>query len=146
MMIKYRTEAAYGSGVRNIINVMSYEIYELLNMDILEYVLEHYSLGNDIESKINSVLHYYCSHEHLDGFSEHDIVELCNHIIKRINSEKNKDLKYALWLADKDAVKKYYNGEDENIDEYDTSDVVLSDLGCDGILYAYENIPKKLNN
>ena len=40
--IMYRSEDSYGSGVRDVLDVMVYEIYELGNIDILDYICDHY--------------------------------------------------------------------------------------------------------
>ena len=53
--IMYRSEDSSGSGVRDIIEVMVFEIYELGNTDILEYVSEHY-LSDDTKQDIDKVI------------------------------------------------------------------------------------------
>lgn len=41
----YRTESFSGSNVRNIRNVINYEVVELNNMDIIDYVRETYNIS-----------------------------------------------------------------------------------------------------
>lgn len=71
-----------------------------------------------------------------------DSTIFCERILELLNKKTGKDLKYCLWLADLEAVLKLYKGV--NVDTYETSSVVLSDLGYDGSLYAYEESPTPL--
>lgn len=139
--ILYRSEDSYGSGVRDIIQVMTYEIYELGNTDILEYVCEHYLTG---ETK-NVVTHLIYTIENGEAeLSENDIEDLCENIIDEINKKTNHNLKYALWLADKNVVEDMYADDELNIDAYYISDIILADLGYDGILFAYDEEPEPI--
>ena len=69
-------------------------------------------------------------------------IEFYNEILSEIKEVTNKDIKFVLWLAERDAVIKYYGNNgvlaDEHIDEYPISDIILSNLGVDGILFGYE--------
>ena len=140
--IMYRSEDSSGSGVRDIIEVMVFEIYELGNTDILEYVSEHY-LSDDTKQDIDKVINAI---EDGDELSEDDIIDLCENIVNEINKKTKHNLKFALWLADKDVVKDMYAYDELNIDAYYTSDIILSDLGYDGILFAYDIEPEPINN
>ena len=74
---------------------------------------------------------------------DEDIKYMLNEIIYCIEEETGVKVNYALWLAEKDAVIKYYEGDERDIYGYDTSNaVILSDLGEDGILFGYEEEPK----
>ena len=140
--IMYRSEDSYGSGVRDILDVMTYEIYELGNTDILEYVCEHY-LDKSTVDVIKRVI--YSVEGGQDDISEDYIYDICKDIVSEINKKTNHDLKYALWLADKSVVEDMYTDDPLNIDAYYTSDVILSDLGNDGILFAYGDYPEPIN-
>lgn len=140
--IMYRSEDSYGSGVRDIIQIMVYEIYELGNTDILEYISEHYL---DAEDK-KVVAQLIMMIESGDELSEDDIENLCEELVDKINKKTNHNLKYALWLADKNVVEDMYAYDTLNIDAYNTSDVILSDLGYDGILFAYDEEPQPIKN
>lgn len=54
-------------------------------------------------------------------------------------------LKYCLWLASKSTVLDLYNASEQDIQKYETSPIILSDLGMDGMLFAYESMPRPLN-
>ena len=63
-------------------------------------------------------------------------------VLEEIKLVTGKNITYVLWLAEKeDVIKIYGDGhlEDNQIDEYYTSDIVLSDIGVDGKLFGYEN-------
>ena len=66
-------------------------------------------------------------------------------MIKEINKQTDHDLKYALWLADKSVVLDMYAYDSLNVDAYETSDIILSNLGADGILFAYDYEPEPIN-
>ena len=137
--IMYRSEDSYGSGVRDIIDIMTYEIYELGNIDILDYVCEHY-LSNEDKQIIIRLLPEIESGE----LSEKDIEDLCIDIIDKINKKTKHNLKFALWLADKNVVEDMYADDELNIDAYYVSDIILADLGYDGILFAYNEEPEPI--
>ena len=56
-------------------------------------------------------------------------------------------MKYVLWLCvDKDDVMEYYNATLDDIDTYPVGDVVLSDLGHEGILWGYTSRPEPIKD
>ena len=140
--IMYRSEDSSGSGVRDIIDVMVFEIYELGNTDILEYVSEHY-LSDDTKQVVDNLIDTI---DNGNEISEDDIREICENIIDEINKKTKHNLQVALWLADKEVVRDMYADDELNIDAYYTSDIILSDLGYDGILFAYDTEPEPINN
>lgn len=137
--IMYRSEDSYGSGIRDILDVMVFEIYELENTDILDYCLKHYLQNTMLEDIVKDVI------DNVISFSEEEIYSICRSIVDEINSQTNHNLKYALWLADKDTVIDMYADTEESILAYKTSDVILANLGRDGILFAYDNRPLPIN-
>ena len=54
--IMYRSEDSYGSGVRDILDIMTFEIYELKNIDILEYTLDHYLQNSNIKETVENMI------------------------------------------------------------------------------------------
>lgn len=141
--IEYRTETAYGSGTRNIIDVMNYEIFELFNTDIIDYVLTRHN------SLLSEKTKHMLQKDIEDITDENDQKEFCTSIISDINNASNRSYKYALWLCERNAVKQLYLNDDyteQNIDAYAVSDMIISDLGFDGRLYVYEDMPERLNN
>lgn len=142
--ILYRTESAYGSGVRNITHVICYEVFSLGNTDILRYLLDHYC--NCFDTVLQQEMTNICSDiEECTAFfvdnlgDEH--LAIVNQVVKSINTYYDVDLKYCLWLADKSVVQRLYDGCDEDIEAYHTSQYILSNLGEDGVLFAYEENP-----
>ena len=134
MDILYRAEDTYGSGIRDIYEVIFYELVELGNTDILEYCLEHYLLDTIIEDSVEDLI---------DNYTEYDeeyINDIIYAMIHEIEKKTNTQLKYCLWLASKEAVEDLYAGE--NINKYYTSNIILSDLDYDGTLYAYKDEPE----
>lgn len=146
-MIRYRTEAFSGSGERNIVDVMRFETFELGNTDILETLQDDVLEGNPICRKFGHVIDF------LQGENEDPPYEsICEQriffqsIVSEISKVTGYDLKYALWLADKDTVTdKTFYGKDmvdnNDFDSYETGPVVLSELGYEGTLFGYVNFP-----
>jgi hypothetical protein len=57
------------------------------------------------------------------------------------------NVRYALWLADKDAVEELYDGDELDVYPYETDNaIILSDLGYDGTLYGFEEMPEPLDD
>ena len=131
------------SSERKAIPLMLFEISELHNADILEYVRDNYDLPGILKRNITEYI------ENIDEIEEgDDVVEyMLREILSCIEDETGKTIKYALWLATKEAVEELYDGDEQFIYEYDVTDaVILSDLGFDGVLYGFENMPEPLNS
>lgn len=140
--VLYRTENFSGSGVRDAVSVLTFEVCDLTNTDILAYCLEHYSLKRMHFNETLQVLKD--SLEDGDAVDEQDIRNLMEDLLKHIESETGHIIRYALWLADKKTVLADYEGTEDNIDAYECGPVILSDLGEDGILFGYESNPEKI--
>lgn len=136
--IMYRSEDSYGSGVRDILDIMTFEIYELKNIDILEYTLDHYLQNSNIEETVENMI------ADIEIFNEEEVYKVCKLIINEINKQTDHNLKYALWLAEYDAVSNIYSFNESSIEAYNTSDIILSDLGYDGILFGYDEKPEPI--
>lgn len=138
-MIMYRLEQLYGSGVRDLQEIIVFEISELGNTDVLIYSLSHYreyfsdNLAGRLESFINNE-EYFEAHESY-------IRDLVNIYLRALSTKFGYPLKYGLWLAEKSRFSIEMQPE---LDAYYTSDVVLSDLGLDGKLFAYEHMPEPI--
>ena len=141
-MIKYRTEMSVDSE-RKAIPVMLFEITELHNADILEYIKEHYDMPRILKQNIQEYIN------NIDEIEEDDdVVEyMLKEIISCIEEDTGKKIRYALWLADKEAVKELYDGDELDVYAYNVDDaLVLSDLGYDGTLYGFETMPEPLDS
>ena len=138
--IMYRSEESGGSGVRDVIDIMTFEIFELGNTDILDYTLENYLQDTNIQETVESLI------DDVTAFSINEVEKICKLIIKEINIQTDHNIKYGLWLADYDRVKDMYAYDESSIEAYKVSDIILSDLGIDGVLFAYDEMPKPINN
>jgi len=149
--ILYRSEEVYGSGVRDIVEVMKYETFELGNLDILDYLYIHYrkAFGDVIACRIKGIyndLNYY-------GYDSNDIkgyytdekqTEIFTLVIDKLNKYYGVNLKYCLWLADETEVVERYKAAPESVDAYRISNYILSDLSKEGKLFAYEELPEPI--
>ena len=144
--MRYRTETFSGSGERSAVNVMSFEIFELGNTDIFDTLKNGILKENKICKEFDKFEEELIENGYIDDFSEDDRIAFMKKIIETIKETTGKEIRYALWLADIDTVKSMYNGCEINydIDSYQEGNIVLSELGYDGTLYGYENMPKKI--
>ena len=127
----------------NIKDVIFDEIYNLNNSDILEYCVNNYNLSNMLKNEINELIDNIFDCVELPEIYIKDIIYK---LINELNNITGKNLKYAMWLTSKKVAIEYYNdGSTDNIYKYSVSNVILSDLEDDGLLYAYENIPEPIN-
>ena len=152
-MIRYRTESFSGLMERDAAEVMAFETFEMCNADILETLRNGVLKGNPICDQFQRMI------DCLDGTSEEDFlmgynegIEFFQNIINEIRKVTGHDIKYVLWLADKETVMDSSEGygsyveSDEDIDAYEVGPVVLSELGYDGSLYGYEEYPEPIKN
>lgn len=138
--IGYRYEGLYGSGVRNLVDVMSYEVIELGNDDILETVLGNFSMGASDRKAVQDALD--------GGEDRRKAVNACLRSIRK----EYPQARYALWLCDspEDVISSYSNDGDEpigrkDIDAYRKGHTKpISDLDDEGKLWVYDEMPKAL--
>lgn len=126
MNTAFRSEQYGGSGVRDAIEVVQFEIFELGNTDILDYFLSH----NGPNAEVERVQAEMIKNGYVTGLDQ-----------RRFAMSLLGDVKYALWLTDKEIAIRLYG---EELDEYPTGPVVISDLGQEGILYGYYHMPLKV--
>jgi hypothetical protein len=145
-MIGYRCEEAFGDGVTDLIKVMAYETFELGNSDILEYVSMHYLEDGELKDECLSMIQELEDNGYVDDMFEDEKEEFMGKLVNEINKKLNMELKSCLWLASLDTVKDYYcqNMDSFFIKSYETSNAIITDLGYDGALYAYEVLPKMI--
>lgn len=139
----YRTEYYSGSGIRDLAVIIEYEMSELRNTDIPRYILGHYDLPEELRKEIEDTLSLEDEGEYPFLFDRHMLNELINSMIRAVSRQTGMKLRYGLWLASRETVEQHY-GAGEQIDAYPVGDAVLSDLGPDGILYAYQTNPKPI--
>lgn len=139
-MIKYRTEMSIDSE-RRALPVMLFEITELHNADILEYVSENYLLPEELKMDVREII------DNIDDVDEDGCERILEKVLNCIEHSTGKKIRYALWLADKDAVEDIYEGDERDIYAYNVDDaVVLSDLEYDGTLYGFEEMPEPIED
>lgn len=147
--IMYRSESFSGSGVYEVKKVIEFEICTLGNTDILDYCLEHYNLTPALKESLSELIDFIEKDnviiEDLDDPTKIDYTYyLINRLVDEISMLVGHPIKYAIWLADLDIVREIYSDSDDDIEAYEISDVVLSDLGEDGKLFGYETFPQSM--
>lgn len=121
--------------------VMLFEITELHNADILEYVSENYLLPDELKMDVREII------DNIDDVDEYGCERILEEVLNCIENSTGKKIRYALWLADKDAVEDIYEGDERDIYAYNVDDaVVLSDLEYDGTLYGFEEMPEPIED
>lgn len=159
MATKYRTEAFFGSGVRDAVEVMAFEINTLGNTDILRTLGTGLLQGTETGKEMLSIAEQLDA----DGEGAEDlfyIKDLCREALKAIEAKTGVQVKYALWLAEYDdvlthfwawafgasgATKSVPKPEDGEIEAYEIGPVILSaGDGAGGMLYGYSNMPHPL--
>lgn len=160
MITMWRNEACYNDvlngeiGIRDAARVICFEMFELGNTDIPDtvyykyiqpnlealYPIYHESINQirvliDVEDRDKAKDWMYS----LEGHRDYMLLALA--ILDMVNKICHTKVHYVLWLASKEKVVNYYNGNKKNMQEYTTSPIVLSDLGDEGILFGYENEP-----
>ena len=128
----YRNES--GEGERRIKSVIAFETCELGNTDIWEYCLEHYALGETTKMRINGVLE--------DPYNENNVRLAIDSLIADLTWIFGKEPRYCLWLSDWESVNEFYGSPTTKCLP---SDIILSDLGADGVLFAYHDEPNEID-
>lgn len=144
----YRNDTCYGAGVISLFDIIYYELTELGNQDIIDYCLCHYNLSEstkDILRRIEGMVCCYFENNTAE-WPAYEVLFIKNGItllLEEISLEAGFCVKYGIWLADKETIIECYDGNDDNISEYEVSSVLLSDL-VDGKLFGYENPPQPI--
>jgi len=158
--MKYRSEIIFGEGYRDASAVMSHEVFYLQNTDILITLRETILKDSDIKVKLEILEEELNNGAIADGDdgSIYNLIEdegesdecinFFKAVLEEIQKVTGKDIKYCLWLCNnKNEVYAYDMHKelaDADIDSYDETDVILSNMGTDGCLYGYENMPEKI--
>lgn len=142
-MIQYRCEEVFGSHITNIIDVITYEVMILGNNDILIYLNNHY-LENSLKKETISFINELNENGFIDDMSIEDFKCYLKRVFIFIYKKYGINIKYGLWLTTKEMVKNFYckNLKKFTILGFETSNFILSDLGLEGQLYGYENLPE----
>ncbi len=149
-LVRYRTEAFSGSGERDAASVMAFETLELGNTDILETLCDGPLQGaGALRDRCRSLIRELEDNEFIDDMSFTDMVSFYKEVLAEIEKRTGYAVKYALWLADKETVtdRRWYGrdmADDDDFESYVVGPVVLSELGFDGTLYGYTELPVSL--
>ncbi len=158
----YRTELFAGSGVRDAAEVLAFEAFELGNSDVcyaLLCLLEYHNLAEECEI-IGEELQ---DQGFISDWTFDNAKSFFSKVLDAIKDVTGKRIRYALWLADKPNAYRYLLGAErasamsehvseqdvpencEGIDAYDeTGGLILVDLGADGALYGFEELPEPI--
>ena len=131
----YRCEDYSNGDYTEPVEVLAYEMGELGNSDTLAYCYDKYheqmtageidKLNKDVDKVEN-------------GVSEAEAKKIAENLISVMERVWGIKIVKVMWLATKAAVKELYTfGDESEIRAHDTSPYILSDLGYDGILFAY---------
>lgn len=142
--ILFRSEEPFGDGIRDIVEVIKYETFSLGNTDILDYVSDHYEA---FDAELSRKMRDISAEIAVCGgtiLSEKEKTELIQKVVNSLNAYWGVSLKYCLWLAEKETVIEFYEASPESVEAYEASDYVLVDIGYDGMLFGYEELPKPI--
>lgn len=146
--MKYRSELPFGEGYRDFVEVCTHETYELGNGDILDGLKDGLLQHSYLYGKLRQFFEEYQLNGFINDMSETDWKQFfieCKEELARIY---NIQPDYVLWLADSYNAVKQYDLHDEvnpdNVDCYEESEYVITDLGFDGALYIYEMLPEPI--
>lgn len=146
MAVMYRTEVYSGSTKRYFDDVLRFELFELGNVHILHELIQNELVSNsDLIIEMESLGNELEENGYVDDMSDSDQIEFVEKLRQELSAQVGQDIQYALWLADKACVQGFYGGRDSDIACYETSNVILSDLGQHGILFGYEFEPFPLD-
>lgn len=129
----YRNESFSGSGVRNLMDVIYFEIEELENMDIPYTMNKFYGID------FSDYIEFVDGEEFVHPECYHDVFEVIACFLEEKLSTKRENIE-AIWLTTKEAVEKIYSKFGKRIMGYSFTDnwIPISDLGEDGTLFAYK--------
>lgn len=136
---EYRSDNVYGEGIREPSTVIAYEFFVLQNTDIPRYILEHYDVSLKCRKTWQDLIDEMEELGACEDIGTAEQEKYAAELIEGLN------INYVLWLASKDNVIDLYGADEDDIDEYEVSDVILSDLGPDGRLYGYVDDPQPIN-
>lgn len=158
MEIKYRTESFSGAEIRDVTDIICYEVSELGNTDILETLSQGLLKGTPCGEKAEVLIEHVAQY----GTAPDALVrEFCAETLKAIKEKTGRDIQYALWLASREDVLnnfwRWANGayqdddpcpvpEPWDIDAYEIGPVILSESDGDGgTLCGYEQYPTPID-
>lgn len=150
----FRTEQFRGSGIRDLKKILEFEIIELENADILDYVYTN-MIQNDNNVYEEDIMRFmeelpsilYILHSQPGIEFKYDMNDIVDKLYKYLCCKDNKNLQYGLWLCDsyEDCYNQYMIDDGiRAIDSYKIDKAIykISDLGNEGSLYCFETLPE----
>lgn len=127
----YRNNECYGNYIYDLRDVISFEIKELGNNDILYFFNKHYNT--------NFGLMVSCC-------KDDEINKEISQIYDIVCGALNTNSPYCMWLTTEEYVEELYSTDEYLVSCYKIPEdsIIMSDLGCDGILIATKNNPTTL--
>lgn len=156
MEVGYRTERFSGLMERDAVDVITFETHDLMNTDIPETlcagVLATHPICEELRELITAI-------EDGGDISTCEVRQIYTKALEAIKEVTGHDVRYVLWLADKETVERFYwpmacgvynntstcpKMEEGDYDIYPVGPVIISDLGAEGRLYGYEECPQPI--
>lgn len=131
----YRCDDYSNGDYTDPVEVLAYEMGELGNSDVPAYCYDKYhekmtTAETDMLNKAVDDIE--------NGVSEAEAKEIAKNLIAIMERVWGIKIVKVMWLATKAAVKELYaDGDESELRAHETSPYILSDLGYDGILFAY---------
>lgn len=149
--VRYRTEAFSGTGERDAAQVMAFETFELGNTDTLEYLRDTVLGGSPLGDRCTAMIRELEDNGYVDDMFTDEKEQFFRDVLSEIRSQTGIDVKYALWLADRSvATDRSFYGRDmadeADFDCYEVGPIILTDLGREGALYGYAEMPVRLED
>ena len=141
MKTEFRSDSLFGAYIREPVKVIQYETFELGNADIGEYILQHYNIPQETKETWEWIINQLVENECVE-LSTGEKEEAAQMLVDAVQKDTQKKIFSVIWLAQKELLLDLYRADESDIDEYEVSDVILSDLGPDGRLYAYDYDPQ----
>lgn len=153
--VGYRSDSIFGDGYRDAVDVMTHEIFDLWNIDILDTLADDVLKDMDIAENLKHLSYdisspkavYFADilEEESESVAKNKAKTFVREILDAVKEKTGKDIKYVLWLSDSvdDVIAEYEpNDSITEFDEYSTANgVVLLDIGKGGKLFGYEKMP-----
>lgn len=104
-MLQCRTKDFSGSNIRLAKEVIHFEIFELGNVDILQTLKNSILKESNFSSKFDLLINEIYDNGFIDDMFMDEQLDFCQSILNEINYILNKNIKYALWLANENIIK-----------------------------------------
>ena len=162
-MTGYRCEEFFGEDRRDAASVMAHETFVLENTDILDYLIKSDLIGETMKEllfvyktlmKEGMLIHTGFDTDYEEMLyryrnNEKDRVEFFEEVLDDIRKATGVNVRFCLWLCDSPQecldshnIDQARRLKEFEFDMYDTSEIVLADLGKKGKLYGYEKLPE----